>query len=255
MMDVPIFVINLERDIERRNHMAQSLAALDLVPEFVAAVDGRQLSAPERALYDQARALRIYGVSMMDTEIACYLSHHRLYERIVREGIEMALIMEDDVRIEPILPDILRDLSTLRTPDWLVIRLDSKRTQIRDPNGRKARGRRVTDLSCGAALYRLSTRVLGTGAYLIRHEGAMRMIAYGQRIFMPIDQAMDRYWENRILPYVVRPFPVLQRDDFGSSTGWRSPDRRLGQSMPVRLRRRMQRAVDGVRKRVFNLVY
>jgi glycosyl transferase family 25 len=81
------------------------------------------------------------------------------------------------------------------------------------------------------------------------------MLAYGRRIFMPIDQTMDRYWENGILPYVVRPFQVHQAEDFGSSTGARALDRRRAQPLPVRVRRRLQRLSDSVRKRAFNLAH
>ena len=255
MQTLPIFVINLERDVERRRHMTEVLGGLGLTAEFVTAVNGRQLAESDRAAFGPARSRRIYGVDMMDNEIACYLSHHRLYERMVREGIDIALIMEDDVHVEPAFPRILADLLASDFTDWLVVRLDSKRTEIHHPPTAKYSGSRVAELSGGAALYRLRFRVLGTGAYLIRRAGAERMLAYGKRIFMPIDQTMDRYWENGILPYVVRPFPVLQREDFGSSTGVRPPDRRSTQPLNVRLMRRTQRVVDSVRKRAFNLVH
>ncbi len=213
------------------------------------------MSASDRAAYGRARALRIYGVEMMDTEIACCLSHYRLYERMVRDDIELALVMEDDVRIEPALPRVLDDLVACPFTDWLVIRLDCKRDQVVNPRTAKFAGTRVASLSDGAGLYRLRTHVLGTGAYLIRRAGAARMLAYGHPIFMPIDQTMDRFWENGILPYIVRPLPVLQREDFGSSTGVRAHDRRSTQPLPVRVGRRLQRLTDAVRKRAFNLAH
>jgi len=254
MPPLPVFVINLERDTERRRHMTRLLEELGLAAEFVAAVDGRRLTASDRAAYDRDRALRIYGVEMMDTEIACCLSHYDVYRRMLRDGIETALVMEDDVRVDASFPRVLQDVLNARFTGWLVVRLDTKRSQLHEPPSAKFAGTAVAALSDGA-LYRLHTHVLGTGAYLIRREGAARMLAYGERIFMPIDQAMDRFWENGIVPYVVRPFPVLQSEDFGSSTGVRPPDRRSAQPFAVRVRRRVQRSIDGVRKRAFNLVH
>jgi len=250
---LPTFVINLERDTERRRHMTGLLAELGLAAEFMPAVDGRRLTTAERAAYDRARALRIYGVEMMDTEIACCLSHYNIYRRMIDKGIPAALVMEDDVRVDAGFPRVLQDILASSFTDWLVVRFDTKRTQLHEPPSAKFLGARVAELPGGGALYRLRTHVLGTGAYLIRNEGAARMLSYGARIFMPIDQTMDRFWENGIVPYVVRPFPVLQNEDFGSSTGVRPPDRRSVQPAPVRLLRRAQRVVDGVRKRVFNL--
>jgi glycosyl transferase family 25 len=256
MAALPVFVINLERDRERRRHMTELLGRLGLVAEFITAVDGRALSDTDRAAYDRTRALRVYGVEMMDTEIACFLSHRRLYERMLRDGIETALIMEDDVRVEPTLPTVLDGLLAASQIDWAVVRLDSKRDQvIAPPDAGKFLGTRVAELPGGAALYRLRTHVLGVGAYLIRREGARRMLAYANRIFMPIDQTMDRYWENGVLPFVVRPFQVHQGEDFGSSTGVRPLDRRSTQPLSVRVRRRLQRVTDGVRKRAFNLAH
>ncbi|HYZ22784.1 MAG TPA: glycosyltransferase family 25 protein [Rhodopila sp.] len=254
-MHLPIFVINLERDAARRSHMQRVLGELGLAAEFVTAVDGRRLSAEDRAMVDRPRMLRIYGCEMMDTEIACYLSHYRLYQRMVRDGIDLALVLEDDVHIHPDLPMVLRDLLVCAFTDWSVVRLDSKRTEVHRPGPDRARGVLVAPLSCGYGLYRLRTRVLGTGAYLIRRTGAERMLSYGQRVFMPIDQTIDRYWENGILPYVVRPFPVQQREEFGSSTGPRALDWRRDQPASVRWQRRAQRSFDGICKRIFNLVH
>ncbi len=226
------FVVNMARDVERRQYMTARLRELGMEAEFITAVNGRQLAAADRAaVYDRRRSLRVYGVEMLDSEIGCFLSHRRLYERMVAENIEVALILEDDVRIDPGFPAIVRELLASPSQDWLVIRFDSKRNRVVAPSKRKFRGTQVATLPGGAALYRLETHVLGVGAYLIRREGAARMLEYGARIFMPIDQTMDRFWENGIVPYVVRPFPVQQAEDFGShSELHRTSRRREGQA-------------------------
>jgi glycosyl transferase family 25 len=254
LCSVPTFVVNLPRDVARRQHMAQLLAERGLEAEFIQAVDGSTLSAAERAAYDHDRALRVYGVAMMDAEIGCYLSHYRLYERIVREGIGTALILEDDLEISPELPAVVQAL-VATNHDWLVVRLESQRERIRTPPSAGFAGTRVAELSGVAGLYRLRTHVLGAGAYLIRREGAARMLDYGRRIFMPIDHTIDRFWENGILPYVVRPFLVRQRTDFESRIGTRGPGRHRGQPFIVHLQRRLQRIGDSLRKRAFNLSY
>jgi glycosyl transferase family 25 len=255
MLPIPTFVINLERDITRRRHMQEALGSLGITPQFVTAVDGHRMSERDRSVCDRARSLAIYGREMMDTEIACHLSHYRLYQRMVDEGIDTALIMEDDVYVERMLPSVVRDLLQCRNADWLVVRLDSKRAELHDPPSAKFRGTRVADLPGGASLYRLRTHVLGVGAYLVRRHGAERLLNYGKRVFLPIDQAMDRYWENGIVPFIVRPFPVQQREEFGSSTGLRPALPRRRQPFPLRSRMRLQRAMDSISKRVFSLVH
>ena len=245
------FVINLEHDAPRRDHMQKQLDKIGLIAEFVPAVDGHTLSNFDRSVYDRAKALRIYGVEMMDTEIGCYLSHYRLYERMVREDIDFALIMEDDIEISQNLPRIINDLISDVTTEWLVVRLESMRGRVLQPPSQKFMGKNVKKLRDGD-LYKLGTHVLGFGGYLIRKEGALRMLDYGRHIFMPVDQTMDRYWENGIVPYIVRPLPIHQRQDFESRIGARPPGRNLGQHLLLHLQRRGQRIYDGIRKRIFS---
>ena len=248
------FVINLEGDTERRGHMEKQLDKIELKAEFVPAINGRALSEADRRAYDRKKTLRVYGVEMMDTEIGCYLSHYRLYERIVRENISVALIMEDDIEISPDLPRVVDDLVSDTTPEWLVVRLESLRGRVREPKNEKFKGMSVRTLQDGE-LYKLGTHVLGFGAYLIRKEGAQRMLEYARNIFMPIDQTMDRYWENGIVPYIVRPLPVYQRQDFESRIGSRPPGRHASQPFFLKLQRRSQRISDGIQKRIFSALH
>lgn len=254
MTAIPSFVINLARDSVRRTHMREQLEKRGLSAEFIPAVDGRMLSAEDRTLYSREKALRIYGVEMMDTEIACALSHYRLYERIVRDDIDVALIMEDDIELSPQFPGIVRALAGDPAPEWLVVRLESMRPRVRAAESSKFAGKKIRAFPDGE-LYRLQTHVLGLGAYVIRKEGAQRMIDYARPIFMSSDQMMDRYWENGIIPYVVRPFPAYQRMDFENCTGARPSGRHRSQPSRVRWIRRGQRVLDGIRKRLFWLLH
>ena len=179
MRSCPTFVINMERDLERRVHMINELRSVGMTAEFVAGVDGQALTADDRAWYDDRRALRIYGIGMMDAEIGCYLSHYRLYERIVRENIPAALIFEDDLAISPTLPLIISELLADPDPAWLVVRLEFKRGRVLCPRTAKERGVLVKSLSVGE-LRQIGVHVLGLGAYLIRTEGARRMLRYRQ---------------------------------------------------------------------------
>ena len=254
LQSFPVFVINLERDTLRREHMVEQLHRLGIKAEFVPAVDGRTLSPSERAAYDRNKALRIYGVEMMDSEIGCYLSHFRLYERMVDEDIGFALVLEDDVEIGPELLSLLSDLIADPCPEWLVVRLESMRSRVIEPSSPKFLGQCVKQLQAGD-LYKLGTHTLGLGGYFIRKEGAQRMLDYGRRIFMPIDQTMDRFWENGILPYIIRPIPIRQQQCFESSIGARPSDRHRANPLGLRLIRRWQRFSDGVRKRIFLILH
>ncbi len=251
-MGCPTFVINLQRDTERRDYMCKQLQQLGMTSEFIPAVDGRAMDTACWKTYDRAKTLRIYGVEMMATEIGCYLSHFHIYERMIREAIPVALVMEDDIVCNPNLPSIIEDLLSNPAPEWLVVRLESQRGRVVTPRKKAFLGRAVQHLRHGE-LTRLGTHVLGFGAYLIRKEGAQRMLEYGNPIFMPIDQTMDRYHENGIAPYIVRPLPVHQDQKIKSRIGARPPNRNKGQPLYVRLVSRVQRIKDGISKRIYAL--
>lgn len=252
---IPVFVINLERDVERRAAMEQSLARLGIAAEFVAAVDGKALGEAAFARYDRARCLRTYGVDMLPSEIGCYLSHFGLFERMVADNIPRALILEDDVTFTEDFAAVVEGLVGLPDVDWHIIRLTTLRPKVAHPAKPKFTGRKLASPLPGYDLFRLHTHVLGAGAYLISLDGARAMIGYGGKFFMPIDHTMDRYWENGIAPLVVRPFPAHQREDIASSIGARDPRRRDAAPLPARLVRRAQRLCDSFAKRLHNLTH
>ncbi len=247
------FVISLERAWERRAHMERLLRDLGMSAEFVPAVDGRALGAQQRARYDAARAKIDYRAEMSDAEIGCYLSHYGLYERMCREGIELALILEDDISASPALPQIVAELAGHPERSWDVVRLQTARRKVAEPESAAAHGALVRPVR-GGGLYRLNTHVLGGCGYLITLAGARTMMSFGARITRPIDQTLDRFWENGIRPYVVRPFPIWQAPDIQSEIAVRG---RAVEGYAERMADvwtgRAHRALDGVSKRLFLL--
>ncbi len=247
----PTFVINLPRDSERRAHIESELARVGLDATFVPGLDGDHLTPDDLARYDERKCRRVYGVDMVGAELGCYLSHYRLFQHVVDEELDAALILEDDVTFEDDVVDVLQKLEDLRR-DWKVVRLSTMRRSLVDraPD----RGRDVDRLTHKYRILRLRTHVLGASAYVITRTGALRMLDYGRRIFMPIDQTMDRFWENGIVPYVIFPFPVHHGHDFVSRIGERDPRRRYQMPQHVLWQRRLTRLSDSVRKRIFNVL-
>lgn len=247
---LPIFVISLKRRVDRLQHMQALLAARGLQAEFVDAVDGAALTPEQSARYDRRRALRVYGAEMNAAEIGCHLSHLEVYRRIVARGLDTALVLEDDIDCDADFADLLDGLLAAPHQDWLILRLQSIKGEILNPDRPATLGDPVQRVR-GRTLARVRSGVVGGCAYLIRREGAARMLRYADRPFMPIDQAMDRYWENGIAPYVLRPFPVRQNPALLSEIAVRKDRPALGALATTA--RRCRRAADGVQKRVYAL--
>ena len=117
-----IFLINLDRSKDRLEHMRKSLAALDLPYERVLAVNGAELSPEDLArAFDTRRSLAANRAQMTLGQIGCALSHDSIYLRMQTEGIDSAVVLEDDIDFSP---------TFLRALDYVKSVMDVSRPQV-----------------------------------------------------------------------------------------------------------------------------
>ena len=112
------YIINLERDTDRREYMERLVREMPFVePEFVSAVYGRALGTVEkRRVFDQRRFGYVFSGVASDGEIGCAVSHYNVWRRMTEEVDNVAFVFEDDVLFE----DDFRPLA-----EWSVRWLDS----------------------------------------------------------------------------------------------------------------------------------
>lgn len=112
------FVINLDRSPERLAFMRDQLAALGLPFERFPAVDGRALSAADRAArFSRVRSFVAAKKRLSDAEIGVALSHVGCCRRLVAGRLPYALVLEDDVRLRADFPATLRRVEAFLDPD------------------------------------------------------------------------------------------------------------------------------------------
>jgi glycosyl transferase family 25 len=108
MVDIKTYVVNLDKSVERLSRITHQLNELGMTFVRVPAVYGASLSKQERkrdfALFHSMLAMRR---KLLDGEIGCALSHDKIYRRMKSDGIEIALVLEDDVIVSPIIKDVL----------------------------------------------------------------------------------------------------------------------------------------------------
>ncbi len=237
-------MINLLRSPDRRRVIAARLGELGLDHEFFLAADGAALTEADLVNYDRKARLEAFGCDLLPNELGCYLSHYRIYQKIIAENIPQALILEDDVEISDDLPAILEALA--HTPaDWELVRLSGLRAR---------KGRKIADIAPGYRVVRLLDVASGAQAYLLNRQGAEKLAAYGKKIIRQVDVMLDRYWDNGLRIMAVQPYPVHPSRNFESTIGppqidaWRVPGMRA-----LRLRIKVAKAVDSLRKRLCNL--
>lgn len=96
-----IFVINLDKNIERLNKITSRLDGLGLPFERFPAILGRALSEEEKSqVVNRFLWWCAGGRPVMDGEIGCALSHLGVYRKMIADGLDMACIFEDDVILD-----------------------------------------------------------------------------------------------------------------------------------------------------------
>lgn len=104
-----IFVINLKEKTQRRESMREQLEKIGLSYQFIDAVNGKELSdfVLESLVYDYPDCYLTKG------EIGCALSHLTIYKKMVKENIEHALILEDDVIVPKNILNCIQNIKIL----------------------------------------------------------------------------------------------------------------------------------------------
>lgn len=194
-----IFVINMERATERREHILAHLRDLGLKAEILPAVEGARV-LPE-ALPPGTHPDLSAG------EIGCYLSHVRFWETVVARGLDHAIVLEDDVRCSPNLMEIVHQVLASGVP-FDAVRLSALRP---------IRGEPLAILPGGARIVLPTKNPSGTQGYLVSQTGARRMLQRLNTLSCPIDDTLDLYWRHGLRIPVLTP-TVVEEDPNLAST-------------------------------------
>lgn len=93
------YVINLARSPDRRAHMVAELSKCGINYEFIEAVDGRDLDLNDPGITDVIAASFLSRDRFRSGVAACALSHINVYRQILADGLERALVLEDDINL------------------------------------------------------------------------------------------------------------------------------------------------------------
>ena len=206
MPDLPIFVISLARAEGRRAAMRARLDKLGADYEIVDAVDGATLTADDYGdnILRRDKFRRKFGREILDGEIGCYLSHYRLWERMVAEKIPSALVLEDDTDWDEDLLAVADDIDNLDWA-WGVVLLSNMERK-------KIRGRVLAPVGDNRQVLLCSKRRVTTAGYVISQMGAWALLQYCREITAPIDMSYGEWWQSEIPFYAVSPPVVWQTE-------------------------------------------
>lgn len=205
-----IFVISLDRSVDRRAKVLSRLTALGLTAEVFPAIDGYSLPLPDPHYDGRTRRL-LHGKDMTPGEIGCARSHLAVYKELLRRGMPYALILEDDAILEDTLPKALRCLEEA-SDTWDLVRFLGKAKDLK-------RMRRQSLLSDGLALTRIYGTPGGAYGYVLNRRAASHLADCGFSRWMPIDTLHGQVWYHRLRVRGLSPSPVLPELDNLSTIG------------------------------------
>ena len=217
-----IYVISLPKSLERQQFVKSQLDSHNMPFEFISAIYGKDLTETEKEkLYDCKKA-KFFSGELTPGELGCALSHRSIYEKMIKEGTERAIILEDDVTLRPDFFDLLQPLSELPIKKY-IIKLERCYWSIKNENNVKY------------GHFTPWRRIKLCGEYFIGQPLANPTLTWGYYIDLPAAQALysimprvflvaDSWWYYRkFISLRMINKPVISNNDeiFGSIIGER----------------------------------
>ena len=198
----PVWVLNLERSVDRRKFMEEQLNRLGWRYEFIRAVDGRSLSRKQLDLYSKAEAMKYKHRELGRGEVGCALSHAGMWQRLVEDGLEAVLILEDDVLVGEMLARILSNIDVF-PDDWDLVNFKTDVAQL--PFGEP-----FFDIY---KFCRFASPPNRTCAYLLSLAGARKLLREAFPIRRPVDDYIGSRCLHDVKAYGIDPQVVALRGE------------------------------------------
>lgn len=194
--DTQVWMINLDRAVDRRTAMEARLAQLGLGYTRFSATDGTAEWDRLAATVDAPAFRRNTGRDVMKGEIGCYHSHLAVWQKLADSDAAQALILEDDVVFHDNFADALA-VALQEAARWDFLKLNKIRAK-----------HPVTQFRAGGYdfnAYRGPST--GFGAYLIKRDLVRRLLPRMTPITRPIDIEADRIHVHDYRHLGLEPFP------------------------------------------------
>lgn len=210
-MSINIFIINLERSVDRRQQILERLKQLGLEAEVFSAYEGAKLPDGGKRYNGRKRRL-FFGKDLTPGEIGCAYSHLGVCELMLQRGLSHALVLEDDAVLYQHLPQAIEAALNCQQ-QWDIIRFMA--------SDKVRRLARVIPVDIGNGL--MLARPFGTPGdacgYMLNAHAARTFLKHAKRIWLPIDVFYGQVWHNKLRSFVMLPSPVKNDFENGSTIG------------------------------------
>ncbi|RHZ73606.1 hypothetical protein Glove_230g204 [Diversispora epigaea] len=187
-----IYVLNLKRRSDRREKMSLLLDYFNLEYEFFPAFDA---NSPE---VEKEYQSVIKQSKLRKSEIACTLSHLKIYQSIINNNLKSALIFEDDIDLEVDIELQINEILPYLPKDWEMFYIGHCCVEdLREPFNYPT-------------LF-ISTRPSCTHAYAVSNIGAQKLLSILVKLNNPLDCVLvDLIEAGKIKSFSVEPPLAVQ---------------------------------------------
>lgn len=177
-MATGFFFINLDRDGDRRTHMAQCAARMGLDFVRVPAVDLARLAESPSDAFRPYR-YRNERWTLRPFEMAVFESHRKAWKTFLGTQHAFAVIMEDDMLFAPEFAETVRSLQSGATPVFDLVKLNH--------SAQRRRMGPLQHLPSGLALRKIHENIADAGCYLLTRQTAERLLSASQNYCAHVD--------------------------------------------------------------------
>jgi glycosyl transferase family 25 len=238
---VRVYVINLERSVDRRLYLSAQLEKLGIDYAMFKAIEPPQAGEWFKR-YDEQRYLKNTGRKASPGEIACFASHAALWKKAVETGKPL-IVLEDDAEILPTFPRALAEANRL-IRNYGFLRLAD--------NGASRRVRMTPMEKAGPfSVVWYERYAFGSMGYAISPDTAAAFLARSAAVTGPPDLFIKKFWEHGRPLYGLLPAPIGFNDQFGTAPviGTRAKEKAQAS---VRVGRLLTKLTDFIARARFN---
>ncbi|MCA9037787.1 MAG: glycosyltransferase family 25 protein [Planctomycetaceae bacterium] len=209
-MAAEAFIISLQRATARFEHAATLLPLLPFAGSVLPAVDGKLLNDQfVQTVYRPGLREPTYPFRLSAGEIGCFLSHRAAWQQIVTRRLEGALVLEDDVAIDPnqlaLAVQAAREVAVAAYVQLPVRPLPVASALIhRTPH---------------CEIVRPVITPLRTSGQWVSNEAAVQLLDVTSTFDRPVDTTLQMHWETGVRLLAVTPSGIRdQTQQLGGST-------------------------------------
>ena len=228
---IETLVIHLARAEGRRAQVEKLLQGTPYPARVLAAVDGAQVPNAERngAISSKPLFSPSYPFPIGPGEYGCFQSHRKAWQTILDEGLEAALILEDDVELTPVFPESLA-FAVEQAKTYGYVQFQTRRIDESTVVSR-------SDRSC---LVQPAVTPLRTSAQVVSRLAAEKLLILSELIDRPVDAFLQSHWHTGLHVTCVVPSGIEDRtQETGGSTI--SPKRSIWAKMKREFKREFLR--------------